>query len=68
LDVRVKKDRYLESVAAHFLLLPSYRRFPLEDEFQRELQAKDLYNFRIKNSGLPENDSGLTGPIVMNEY
>jgi uncharacterized protein with ParB-like and HNH nuclease domain/predicted transport protein len=45
----LKKDRYLESVAAHFLLLPSYRRFPMDDEFQRELQAKDLYNFRSRS-------------------
>lgn len=45
----MKKDRYLESVAAHFLLLPSYRRFPADDEFQRELQVKDLYNFRSRS-------------------
>jgi predicted transport protein len=45
----LKKDRYLESVAAHFLLLPSYRRFPADDEFQRELQGKDLYNFRSRS-------------------
>ncbi|HPT29008.1 MAG TPA: DUF262 domain-containing protein [Bryobacteraceae bacterium] len=45
----LKKDRYLESIAAHFLLLPSYRRFPLGDEFQRELQVKDLYNFRSRS-------------------
>jgi len=42
----LKKDRYLESIAAHFLLLPSYRRFPPDDEFRREIQTKDLYNFR----------------------
>ncbi|MEK7756928.1 MAG: DUF262 domain-containing protein, partial [Planctomycetota bacterium] len=45
----LKKDRYLESIAAHFLLLPSYRRFPADDEFQRELQVKDLYNFRSRS-------------------
>jgi uncharacterized protein with ParB-like and HNH nuclease domain/predicted transport protein len=45
----LKKDRYLESIQAHFLLLPSYRRFPADDEFQRELQAKDLYNFRSRS-------------------
>ena len=45
----LKRDRYLESVAAHFLLLPSYRRFPLDDEFQRELKVKDLYNFRSRS-------------------
>lgn len=41
----LKKDRYLESIKAQFLLLPSYRRFPNDDEFKRELQIRDLYNF-----------------------
>ena len=45
----LKKDRYLESMQAHFLLLPSYRRFPDDDEFKRELQLKDLYNFRNRS-------------------
>jgi uncharacterized protein with ParB-like and HNH nuclease domain/predicted transport protein len=45
----LKKDRYLESIQAHFLLLPSYRRFPSDDEFQRELRIKDLYNFRSRS-------------------
>ena len=45
----LKKDRYLESIKAHFLLLPSYRRFPTDDEFQRELQVRDLYNFRSRS-------------------
>jgi uncharacterized protein with ParB-like and HNH nuclease domain len=41
----VNKDRYLESVEAHFMLLPSYRRFPTDEEFHREIQQRDLYNF-----------------------
>lgn len=45
----LKKDRYLESIQAFFLRLPSYRRFPTDDEFQRELQLKDLYNFRSRS-------------------
>lgn len=45
----VKKDRYLESVQATLLLLPSYRRFPLDDEFRRDLQTRDLYNFRSRS-------------------
>ena len=45
----LKKDRYLESVEAHFLLLPSYRRFPNDKEFKKDLQAKDLYNFRNRS-------------------
>jgi uncharacterized protein with ParB-like and HNH nuclease domain/predicted transport protein len=45
----LKKDSYLESILAHFLLLPSYRRFPNGDEFKRDLQTKDLYNFRSRS-------------------
>ncbi|MBD2472366.1 DUF262 domain-containing protein [Nostoc sp. FACHB-145] len=45
----LKKDRYIESIQAYLLLLPSYRRFPNDDEFKRELQTKDLYNFRSRS-------------------
>ncbi|MEI7775720.1 MAG: DUF262 and DUF1524 domain-containing protein [Verrucomicrobiota bacterium] len=45
----LKKDRYLESVQAQFLVLPSYRRFPRDDEFHRDLHTRDLYNFRSRS-------------------
>ncbi len=45
----LKKDRYLESIRAYFQLLPSYRRFPDDEEFKRELQVRDLYNFRSRS-------------------
>ena len=41
----LEKDRYKESIEAHFLNLPSYRRFPDDEEFKRELYVRDLYNF-----------------------
>ncbi len=41
----LRKDSYLESIEAHFLLMPSYRRFPRDDEFKRDLQERDVYNF-----------------------
>jgi len=44
----LKKDRYLESIQAHLLLLPSYRRFPSDEEFKRDLKTRDLYNFRSR--------------------
>ena len=58
----LKKDRYLESIQAHFLGLPSYRRFPTDEEFRRDLQTRDLYNFprrsywlrRLENHGRKE--------------
>jgi uncharacterized protein with ParB-like and HNH nuclease domain/predicted transport protein len=58
----LKKDRYLESIEAAFLLLPSYRRFPNDEEFKREFMVRDLYNFprrsywlrRLENYGRKE--------------
>ncbi len=40
----VDRGKYVESVKAQFLLLPSYRRFPNDTEFSRELKSRDLYN------------------------
>ncbi|MCM3697892.1 DUF262 and DUF1524 domain-containing protein [Paenibacillus macerans] len=45
----IKKEKYLESVRAAFLLKDSYKRFPNNDEFIRELVIKDVYNFRNRN-------------------
>src|SRR6185437_2862576 len=44
----LKKDRYFESIQAHLLGLPSYRRFPTDEEFRRDVQTRDLYNFRSR--------------------
>ena len=45
----LNKDRYLENVQANFLILPSYRRFPTDDEFKQKIKIKDLYNFRSRS-------------------
>lgn len=58
----LRKDRYLESIQAHLLALPSYRRFPSNEEFERQLGDRDLYNFprrsywlrRLENHGRKE--------------
>ena len=60
---QVKKDRYIESVKAGFLLLPSYRHFPGDDEFIRQIQIRNLYKFnrrsywlrRFENHGRKEH-------------
>lgn len=54
----LRKERYLESIQAHLVMLPSYRRFPGDEEFQRELKTRDLYNFRSRSYWLRrlEND------------
>ena len=41
----LRKDRYFESIEANFLLMPSYRRFPDDQEFRNEIARRDLYNF-----------------------
>ena len=58
----LQKGRYIESIQAHLLTLPSYRRFPGDEEFKRELSVRDLYNFprrsywlrRLENHGRKE--------------
>lgn len=45
----LNKERYLESIKAHFLSLPTYKRFPSDEEFKRELIHRDLYNFRSRS-------------------
>ena len=49
LSKEVNKEKYLESVQAAFVLKDSYRRFPNNEEFMRELKVKDIYNFRNRN-------------------
>jgi len=46
---RVKRETYLESIKASFLLMDGYRRFPNDAEFVEQLQIKDVYNFRSRN-------------------
>ena len=45
----IKKEKYLESVKAHFNNMTSYRRFPNDEEFVTELKFRDLYNFRSRS-------------------
>ncbi|MEV0066650.1 DUF262 and DUF1524 domain-containing protein [Amycolatopsis sp. NPDC050768] len=65
----LKKDRYLESLQASLLLLPSYRRFPSDEEFQRELMGRDLYNQPRRSYWLRrlEND-GRKERVFVDEY
>lgn len=46
---KLKKDRYVESVKAAFLVLPSYRRFPNDEEFKRQLKVRNLYKFNRRS-------------------
>src|SRR5690606_12251917 len=46
---KLKRETYLESVKAAFLLMDGYRRLPTDAEFEREIVSKDVYNFRSRN-------------------
>ena len=65
----LRKDRYLESVQAAFLLLPSYRRFPNDDEFQRDVKVRDLYNFRSRGYWLRRLENrGRKERVMVEDY
>ena len=65
----LRKDRYLESVRAHFLLMPSYRRFPRDDEFRRDFETRDLYKSRIRSYWLRRLENhGRKERVVLDEY
>ena len=46
----IQEDKYMESIHAQFQRLPSYRRFPKNEEFMRRLKERDLYNFRNRST------------------
>ena len=69
------KENYLESLQATLLNFSSYRRFPLNEEFQREIKIRDCYNFarrvyllrKLENYGRKEkvNVNGYTIEHIM---
>lgn len=66
---QIDKERYLESVRAAFLLLPSYRRFPRDEEFRRELKTRDLYRSRNRSYCLRKLENwGRKEPVAVHEY
>lgn len=65
----LRKDRYLDSIRAHFLTMPSYRRFPTDMEFRKALEARDLYNFRNRSYWLRRLENhGRKERIAVEEY
>ncbi|MCZ8157671.1 MAG: DUF262 domain-containing protein [Leptospira sp.] len=65
----IDKTRYLESVEAQFQILPSYRRFPNDEEFHRDLQIRDLYHFRSRRYWLRRLENFNRKEMVMiDEY
>ena len=65
----VDRERLVESIIAQFLLLPSYRRFPKNEEFHRRLQERDLYNFRSRSYWLRKFENfERKEPVLVDEY
>jgi uncharacterized protein with ParB-like and HNH nuclease domain/predicted transport protein len=65
----LKKDRYLESIQAHMLSMPSYRGFPTDEEFRRQLETRDLYKFPRKAYWLRRLENyGRKERVAVDEY
>ena len=45
----IKEDNYVNSIKAFFIILDSYKRMPLDDEFVKEFKNRDIYNMRTRN-------------------
>ncbi|WMY74895.1 DUF262 domain-containing protein [Buttiauxella selenatireducens] len=65
----LNKKSYLESIQAYLQALPSYRRFPDDEEFKREIQKRDLYNFRNRSYWLRRlENEGRKERVAVDEY
>lgn len=66
---QIHKQKYLESLQAAFILLPSYRRFPTDEEFHRKMQLRDLYNFNRRSYWLRRFENfGRKERVIVNDY
>ncbi len=62
-------DRYLDSVRAQFQSLPSYRRFPADDEFASGMKTRDLYSIRVRTYWLRRLENhDRREPVPVEEY
>jgi uncharacterized protein with ParB-like and HNH nuclease domain/predicted transport protein len=70
LHKEIDKENYLESLKAVFILKDSYRKFPTNEEFLRNLTSKDVYNFRNRNYLLSklENSQLEKEPVNLDKY
>jgi uncharacterized protein with ParB-like and HNH nuclease domain/predicted transport protein len=65
----LRRDRFRESIEAHFLSLPTYRRFPGDDEFKREFKSRDLYNYRSRSYWLRKLENhGRKERVAVEQY
>jgi len=69
LSKSINKEKHLESIQSYLLLLPSYRRFPNDDEFKREIKTKDLYKFRNRSYWIRRLENhGRKERVSIDEY
>ena len=65
----IDKENYLENIKANFLLMRSYRRFPSDDEFRREIKVRNLYSSRIRSYWLRRLENADRKEFVpVNDY
>ncbi|SDZ79282.1 Uncharacterized conserved protein, contains ParB-like and HNH nuclease domains [Thalassobacillus cyri] len=65
----VDESNYINSLKASLLVKTSYRRFPSNEEFKRELVIKDVYNFRNRNTLLRKLENfDRKEPISVENY
>ncbi|MGC4033093.1 MAG: DUF262 and DUF1524 domain-containing protein [Tepidisphaeraceae bacterium] len=69
LSKSIDKSKYVESLTAALLLRDSYRRFPNDEEFTRELAVKDVYSFRNRSYFLRRlENAGRKERVMIDEY
>ncbi|WP_063715255.1 GmrSD restriction endonuclease domain-containing protein [Chitinophaga pinensis] len=65
----IDKSDYVDSLAATMCLFEGSKRFPKENEFNREIKIKDLYNFRQKMYFLDKMENYRRKEVVpVNSY
>ena len=62
------KSRYLESMLVYFQTLRSYRRFPNDEEFSREIKVRNLYNNRTSYWLRRLENDDRKEPVPVDEY
>ncbi|BBN99692.1 hypothetical protein St703_23970 [Sporolactobacillus terrae] len=69
LNAKIDKAHYLDSFCYELLQLDSYKRFPSDEEFERELKIKDIYNFQRSKYLLSKLENFDTKEIIdLNKY
>jgi len=65
----LRKDRYIESIEAHFLRLQGYRVFPTDTEFEEKLKTFDAYHFKRRSYFFRSLENyGRKEPVPTDEY